>query len=307
MLTRRTAVLLPLIALCVATAWAEPSAMAVRAIEAGRWHGAANLLREDMELDPDDPEIATRLGMIYAQLGYYSDAAVALAFAQGGGRYEARSLGTHATVLRELGDLDGASALRTAELLMAQSETAEINAWLAAADDELAAGDLDMALDDGLQALTVRPESAMVHAWLADIYERRGEPDEAAFHLWLSTRDGTLVARAAQHSARIALRDDAPLEALEFLRAARKVRSRSEPLAVLLVETYRRMGWLDDALELLGRDRILYGERPDYLLALARLKLDLGQRDEACQALRQASATYPHLQDPRALWEERCR
>jgi tetratricopeptide (TPR) repeat protein len=273
----------------------------------GRWHNAVALLRADQERNPDDPEIAAALGVVFAQVGELPDAAVALSFAEGSARYETRGLGTHASVLRELDQETGARALRTAEILAAQDEGAEVSAWLSAVDDELAFGDLDAALDAGFVALSIRPDSALVQAWLADIHLQRGEADEAGFWLWLSSREGQTYPRAAQVAARMALDDDAPVEALGILQPARRQRARGSAMALLQAEAYLRVGWLTDAEDLLGRARVLYGVRPDYLAIQARLHLARGEREEACQVLRQATATYPHRADARALSDEHCR
>jgi predicted Zn-dependent protease len=279
-------------------AHAEPSGAALRAIRAGQWRQAAELLREDSERDPDDPETATRLGMVYAQLGYLPDAAATLAFAEGAERYERRALGAHACVLRELGEPERAADLRLASLLAAESETDEVTVWLETADDRLAAGDIGGAEEAALAALAIEPRSPWVHAWLADIARLDGDLDEAGFHLWLSALDGVAVPRAAEVQARIALAEGAVVEALSALSEARRRRSRSAPLALLQAEIYRRIGWTKDAEALLTRDRMYYGERLDYLATLAAVRLDQGRRAEACSLAARAPALYPSRREP---------
>jgi len=300
MLTRRPA-LLSLVLLLAYRAQAEPSAVALRAIRAGQWRQAAEHLRQDAERDPDDPEIATRLGVVYAQLGYLPDAAASLAFGEGAERYEQRALGAHASVLRELGQPERAADLRLATLLSARTESEEATAWLEMADDRLVRGDLVGAEEAAEAAMAVEPRSPSVHAWLADIARLRGDDEEAGFHLWLSTLDGTTVPRAAEARARLALADGAVVEALAALSEIRRRRSRSAALAVLQADVFRRVGWLEDADELLGRDRMYYGERLEYLAALARLRHDQGRGAEACALAARAHAVYPARRETAVL------
>ncbi len=304
MITHRSASIFAAIGLFIAgvhTVLAEPSGVALKFIRAGQYRMAAERLRAELDDDPDDFELLTRLGMVYAQMGHVDDAWLAFQFGQGSPHYEQRALGAHASVSRELGYHQQAAELRLAQILNATAEGAQVSAYLAAAEDHLAYGDDEAALDMALNALGLRPESTTVHAWLADIHHHRGDRDQAEFHLWMAEREGIVVLRACEVRARIAMEDDALIEARDHLVRGRDQRSRGARLATQLSEVYRRMGWLQDAAWSLGRTRILYGERHDYLLTLARVERDLGNQERACLLSQRAHTLYPHRDDASGL------
>jgi tetratricopeptide (TPR) repeat protein len=266
----------------------------VRALRIGQWRTAAESLRASLEDDPEDPELLARLGLAYFQLGLYSDAEAAFRNAAGSAWYEAQGVGAHAATLRELGMFDDLAPLRQAQIIAADDETGLNTAFLGAADDAIAAGDLDQALTMAEQALALRPSSPTAHAWLADIHQQRGDDEAAGFHLWLAELNGYRANRATVLRVRTALDDDALVEALDLLGQGRTGRRRNAELAVMHAETYRRLGWLDDAQEVFERQFVHFGERRDYLVERGQLLHAQGQQDEGCAMLDRAERTYPH-------------
>jgi tetratricopeptide (TPR) repeat protein len=278
----------------VPTARAEFGFEVVRALRLGQWRTAAEQLREDLEEHPDDPELLARLGLAYYQLGLYSDAEAAFRNAAGSEYYEAQGIGAHAATLRELGMFDELPALRQAQILSSDDPSAMNTALLGAADDAIARGDLQEALDFAEQALALRPTSPTAHAWLADIHLRLGDEESAGFHLWCSGLEGYRANRAAELHIRLAMADGALVEALRLVEEARQGRRRNAGLAVLQARIFRELGWLDDAQTVFERQFIHFGERRDYLVERGQLELALGERDAGCDMLERAAALYPH-------------
>jgi len=293
MITPRLAAGFAILAL-VGQVKAGPSIAAIRALRGRQWRTAAQSLRESLEQSPEDPALLARLGLAYYQLGLYSDAAAAFHDAAGSEYYERQGIGAHATTLRELGRYEELAPLRQGQILAASDEATLNNAYLGAADDAIAIGNLDMALDMAMWALALRPQSPSTQAWLADIYQRRGEPDEAGFHLWLAGLAGYDGTRASQVEARIALEDDAIVEALDAVERGRHTRRRNGQLAVVHAEIYRCMGWYSDAQAIFERQGLHFGERRDYLVERAQLLLVQGDAPEGCAMLARADELYPH-------------
>ncbi len=293
MITRR--LLLPILAAAIALpALAELPAGAMRAMRLKQWRQAVIELRQAREDDPTDPEIASRLGTAYVQMGYYADALSPFEDAAGSTYYANNGLGAHAGALRELGRYDEALALRQAMLLGAEGEGKQLVVLLALSDDLAAMGDIDGAVDAAWEALAIRPDGPMSHAWLADLHAQRGESDEALFHAWLADHYGQAMSRSWTARARIALDDDAPIEALDAMMAAREGRRRNAEFAILHAQVYERLGWLEDARWLLELKQPLYGDRHDWLLGYGRVLHALGERREACELLTRAQRLYPH-------------
>jgi tetratricopeptide (TPR) repeat protein len=284
----------PVLLALVAQVPSGPRLEAVRALRIGQWRTAAESLRASLEDNPEDPELLARLGLAYFQLGLYSDAESAFRNAAGSAWYELQGVGAHAATLRELGMFDDLGELRQAQILNADDESGLNTALLGAADDAIAQGDLDQALEWAEQALALRPSSPTAHAWLADIHQRRGDDEAAGFHLWLAELDGYRANRATELHVRIALEDSALLEALEIVEDGRQGRRRNAELAVLQAEIYRRLGWLDDAEAVFERQFVHYGERRDYLVERGQLLRAQGDGPGGCASLARAAQLYPH-------------
>jgi predicted Zn-dependent protease len=300
MITRRTA--LPIaIALLSFPARGDLPATAMRAMRMQQWRQAAVALREARELDPADAEVAARLGAAYTQMGHYADALSPFEDAQGTVYYENNGIGAHATALRELGRHAGAAELRRGQWMGAETDSKQLVVLLEAADDRMAAGDSPGAIDLTWQALSINPDSPMGLAWMADIHAQRGEADEAGFYLWLNELQGAGMARGDVARARIALADDAPLEALDAVLSARNQRRRNADFALLQAEIYRHMGWLHDARDLLDRQQVLYGDDPDWAACYGQVLWALGERAAACEILADAASTYRHRPEASAL------
>ena len=294
----------PVLLALLTQARAAPAVDAIRALRMGQWRTAAESLRATLDEHPEDPELLARLGLAYFQLGLYADAEAAFRNAAGSDWYELQGVGAHASTLRELGMLDDIDSLRQAQILAAGNDSSLNTAFLGAADDAIAAGDLARALEMAEQALALRPSSPTAHAWLADIHQRRGDDDEAGFHLWLAELDGYRSNRATELRVRQALTDDALVEALSLLEAGRQGRRRNAELAVLQAEVYRRMGWLEDAQAMFERQWVHYGERRDYLVERGLLLLATGERSQGCALLARADTLYPHDLQAAALHDE---
>lgn len=284
----------PVLLALVALPPSGPKLEAVRALRIGQWRTAAESLRASLEDNPEDPELLARLGLAYFQLGLYSDAEAAFRNAAGSDWYEAQGVGAHAATLRELGRFEDLGPLRQAQILGADDEIGLNTAFLGAADDAMAAGELEQAVDWAEQALALRPSSPTAHAWLADIHQRRGDDEAAGFHLWLAELDGYQANRITEIKARTALADDALVEALDVLTDGRQGRRRNAGLAVLQAETYRRLGWLDDAQTVFERQFVHFGERRDYLVERAQLYIAQGEPAAGCTMLARAELLYPH-------------
>jgi tetratricopeptide (TPR) repeat protein len=288
----------------VATAHAELRIEAIRALRIGQWRTAAESLRESLVERPDDPELLARLGLAYYQLGLYSDAEAAFRNAAGSEYYESQGIGAHAATLRELGMFDELPALRQAQILSSDDSSSLNTALLGAADDAIAWGDLQGALDFAEQAMALRPTSPTAHAWLADILYRLGDEEAADFHLWLSGLEGYRANRAAELRIRIALEEGALVEALELSTEARQGRRRNAGLAVLQARIYRELGWMSDAQTVFERQYVHFGERRDYLVERGQLELALGERGAGCAMLARAAELYPHHPEAEQLTTE---
>jgi tetratricopeptide (TPR) repeat protein len=281
-----------------------PSSQATRALQLGQWRAAAEALRADLQRAPEDPDLLAHLGLAYYQLGLYSDAEAAFRNAAGSAWYDQQGVGAHAATLRALGRHDELGPLRQAQILEADSESATVTALLAAADDAIAAGDLELALDWADQALALRPTSPNAHAWLADIHQRRGASDDAGFHLWMSEREGYSARRSAELRVRWALDEGALPEALTLVEENRQGRRRNATLAVLHARVYRELGWLDEADAVFDRQYVHFGERRDYLVERGLLRIAQGDHTAACILLERAGELYPLHSEPGRLIDE---
>lgn len=288
----------------LSVARAQPDFETIRALRLGQWRTAAESLRAGLEETPDDPELLSRLGLAYYQLGLFSDAEAAFRNAAGSVYYESQGIGAHATTLRELGKHDEAATLRQGQIIAADSEAALSSALLGAADDAIAAGDLHRALELAEQALALRPSSPNTHAWLADIHLRLGDDDQASFHLWLAELDGFRSNRTTKVLVTWALEDDALVEALNVVADGRQGRRRNAELAVYHARILRRLGWLDEAQEVFEHQFVHFGERRDYLVERGQLLIALDARDQGCQSLARAAALYPDHSEARAVSEQ---
>ncbi len=278
----------------IGDAGAQPGVEAIRALNLGQWRTAAESLRASLDQHPDDSDLLARLGLAYYQLGLYSDAEAAFRDAGGSVFYESQAIGAHASTLRELGMFDEAAPLRRAQLLSADTDASLNAAFLGAADDAMAAGDLEAALELAEEALALRPASPTAHAWLADIHLRAGDLDAAGYHLWLSELDGYQSSRTRELRVRMAMADDSLVEAMSLIEDSRQGRRRNAGLAVLHAQIYRQIGWLSDAQAVFDRQFVHFGERCDYLLERGQLMLALGQTEAGCQSLDRAAELYPH-------------
>ena len=284
-----------------AHAQAGPTMMTARAFRMGQWRTAAESLRDSLERSPEDSELLARLGLAYYQLGLYSDAELAFRDAEGSEYYERVGIGAHASTLRELGRAEEAAPLRQAQIIAAESDSALNSAYLGAADDALARGDLDEALEQATWGLSVRPASPSAHAWLADIHHQRGELDDMGFHLWMIDLIDYDSSRACELEARIALDEGAVVEALHLLENTRSSHRRNGPLALLHAEAYRSIGWLVDAEGVFDLRFVLFGERREYLVERGMLHIAMGEHGEGCAMLQRSMAIYPQHREAEGL------
>ena len=259
--------------------------------------------RRALRLQPDVAETWNDLGTAHHALGRHGQAAQCYGQAL---KLDPRHAVAHSNLgstLRTLGDIRGALRAYRSELWLrvrgalarpnavrrnatdAPSLAAEAGRWLARGHTRMAAALAEWALQVDARssaALSVRAEIL-----------RRAEDAEGAIDLLMQAcaaapADGALKLRLAQ-AYQAAERNDLAERAYREAMAL----GRREPAAVRgLASSVARCGRLDEALQIV--EGIALRERDaDTWAALARLRLDLGQRDAARSALDSALRVEP--------------
>ncbi len=259
----------------------------------GMWRRAVLGARRAVEADPDNAEAFAALGIAGSRATFFADAVAAFEFAESSQRYWTQGLGAHADALRYTGHGQEAAELR--DLLLLDSSTsadARLTVMLGQVDDLRSVGDYEGAHSAAMAALSYRPNSPAVHAFLADLYLDLWEVDEAAFHLW-QARDAQENLRYWLVEARFSIYEGNLMAARRATDKALEMRRRSARVVALNAQVMRLEGLLDDAELVLNRDLVKLQEHPALQAARILVAHDRGQDVEARDLARLGMATYP--------------
>ncbi|MCB9742329.1 MAG: hypothetical protein H6741_25810 [Alphaproteobacteria bacterium] len=262
------------------------------AYRSGNVRIAAAALREALEADPDDGDLHARLGITYAMMGEYVDAAPHFTFAQGSGVYEEEGWSYHADTLRALGRGAEAAALRLERLPLLPGEKGQLDALIGATDDLRAAGELEAALELAELNLALHPSSDLARAARLDVELDRQGPDVDAL---LAFMDASYARSTRSLRVRVRLaRMDGDLQGALTLMEGVPRRSLIQPdIIAESAELQRLIGQPEAALWTLERPMVRTPDHPALLAVRPRVLMDLGREAEATQACAFAWSRYP--------------
>ena len=172
-------------------------------IHTGRAAIAAVRLRSELTADPDNVDLESLLGVAAEANGDYADSFEAFVFGALSAEYNLDAIRAHANVLRVLGPVGAAAALRHEAFWTSGRDRSDVGLYLELVDDYRSDGDLDAAWDAAVTAIAIDPALAGPYAQLAQVLMDLGRWDEAAGELDVANLlgpDSPYLARATIRS-----------------------------------------------------------------------------------------------------------
>lgn len=270
----------------------EGVAPVLRLLQQGLYRGAAARARALTDSDPDNPKYHALLAQSWAKEGEFSDALASFRFAEGDPYYEMFGIGEHANTLRALGRPLEAAALRRSQLLAFGQDVDLAHVLVELAEDYEAAGDLSLAEDLLLEALSVTPRGAKALAAMGQFARRQGRTDDAWFWAWQARRSDTTSQDSLLLHARLLLDDGRYAELDPLLTRLRRRFPKLESVILMRAEMELTLGTASDALNIFNMHRWSGRASPEMLAMRARLLHAVGRDTEARAVLTRAWAVY---------------
>lgn len=300
---------IPLV-VCAATvgglAWAEPQIPGElrRALSQRAGTRALEGAQAVLAAHPDSLDAQAWLGAAYAVANRPVEAVDAFELAQGSAWYLDNGVRHHADSLRTIGRGREAAELRLSGRVEVEpgghtAVSLEINVL----EDYLAAGELELALEQAevVEGILTRP--ARGHAVIADLHRLLGDEDEMLWHLFLGSRNGNHHYRATMVELDLALADGRVEDAWDASEAIRKQHIRLPSFwgqkAILL----ELVGSPAMCLARLNGRRFREHIHPDLLLAETRCHLAMGDLPEATRAAELLALHFPELSQTEQAWQ----
>ncbi|MCB9743549.1 MAG: tetratricopeptide repeat protein [Alphaproteobacteria bacterium] len=262
------------------------------AYRSGNYRIAASALEDALKERPDDLELHARLGVTYALMGDFVEAAPHLERAQGSELYEDEAWSHHADTLRALGEGAQAFTMRAERLTQLLAEGRLVSTRCDMVDDLRAMGELDAALELAELTLTLHPYSNLARATRLDVALDRGDEDADAIAAWMQ-RDLAQSTRSIRALSRMAMLEGDLPQARALLEAIPRQNKLYAPIIAQQAELERLSGEPEEALWTLDRPMVRTPNHPELLAVRARVLADLGRDEEALALCRQALSSYP--------------